>query len=104
MNQIAFTMKLLPGFEKEYEKRHDEIWPELQALLKASGISDYHIFLDRSSNTLFAFQQTSGTSSSQDLGETELVKKWWAYMADIMETNPDNSPVTNPLTKVFTLK
>lgn len=103
MNQIAFTMKLLPGFADEYKKRHDEIWPELQTLLRGSGITDYHIFLDNSSNTLFAFQQTSGDSSSQDLGNTEVVKRWWAYMADIMETNPDNSPVINPLIKVFTL-
>ncbi|WP_209330052.1 L-rhamnose mutarotase [Lunatimonas salinarum] len=104
MKQIAFTMKLLPGFAVEYERRHDEIWPTLQALLRESGITDYHIFLDEDSNTLFAFQQTSGEGSSQDLGSHEVVKKWWAYMADIMETNTDNSPVTKPLNKVFSLK
>lgn len=97
-------MKLYPGFASVYEKRHDEIWPELVALLKEAKITDYHIFLDIESNTLFAFQQVDGAGSSQDLGSTAIVKKWWAYMADIMETNPDNSPVITPLKKVFSLK
>ena len=104
MKQVAFTMKLLPGFAEEYQRRHDEIWPSLQSLLKESGITDYHIFLDKDTHTLFAFQQTAGQGSSQELGSNEIVKKWWAYMADIMETNPDHSPVTKPLSKVFTLK
>nr|MBI1229422.1 L-rhamnose mutarotase [Cytophagales bacterium] len=103
MKQVAFTMKLYPGFAEEYEKRHHEIWPELVALLKEAQITDYHIFLDSDSNTLFAFQQISGEGTSQDLGNTEIVKKWWAYMADIMETKEDKSPVTNPLKKVFSL-
>jgi L-rhamnose mutarotase len=103
MKQVAFTMKLYPGFAEEYEKRHREIWPELVALLKEAQITDYHIFLDSDSNTLFAFQQVSGEGTSQDLGNTEIVKKWWAFMADIMETKEDKSPVTNPLKKVFSL-
>lgn len=100
--KIAFKMKLKPGFAEEYQKRHDAIWPELSKLLKDNGISDYTIFLDEETNTLFAVQQQSG-SSSQDLGQTEVVQKWWAYMADIMETNPDYSPVSIPLKKVFQL-
>lgn len=103
MQKVAFKMKLKPGFEQEYQKRHDEIWPELSALLKESGISDYSIFLDEETNTLFAVQKQSG-QSSQDLGQTEIVKKWWAYMADLMETNPDNSPVSVPLKEVFHLE
>ncbi|MCC5936094.1 MAG: L-rhamnose mutarotase [Lunatimonas sp.] len=104
MKQVAFTMRLKPGFAEEYQRRHDEIWPALQSLLKESGITDYHIFLDDATNTLFAFQQTAGEGSSQDLGSNEVVKKWWAYMADIMETHPDHSPITKSLTKVFSLK
>ena len=100
--KIAFKMKLKPGFEAEYKKRHDEIWPELVTLLKESGISDYSIFLDEETNNLFAVQQQIG-SSSQDLGSTQIVQKWWAYMADIMETNADNSPKTFPLEMVFHL-
>ncbi len=100
--KIAFKMKLKPGFEAEYKKRHDEIWPELATLLKENGISDYSIFLDEETNNLFAVQQQRG-SSSQDLGSTQIVQKWWAYMADIMETNADNSPKTFPLEMVFHL-
>jgi len=97
-------MKLLPGCREEYIKRHNLIWPELVTLLKKEGISNYSIFLDEETNTLFAYQEQSGESSSQDLGNTEIVKRWWKYMADIMETNPDNSPVTTPLDQVFYMK
>jgi L-rhamnose mutarotase len=102
--RFAFKMKLNPGFKEEYRKRHNEIWPELAKLLKNEGIGNYSIFLDEETNTLFAYQEQSGSSSSQDLGQTEIVKKWWKYMADIMETNPDNSPVTIPLEQVFYMK
>jgi L-rhamnose mutarotase len=102
MQRFAFKMKLKPGYIAEYKKRHDEIWPELAALLKQAGVSDYSIFLDEETNTLFAVQKQSG-ASSQDLGSTPIVQKWWAYMADLMDTNPDNSPVTVPLQEVFYL-
>lgn len=101
--KIAFVMKLKPGFADEYKKRHASIWPELAELLKNNGIRDYSIFLDPNTNYLFAVQQQDSSSSSQDLGTNQIVKKWWAYMADIMETNPDNSPVSIPLTQVFHL-
>ena len=100
---IAFKMKLKPGFEEEYKRRHDALWPELKALLKENGIYDYSIFLDTETNILFAVQKNSGTQGSQDLGKNPIVKKWWAYMADLMDTNPDNSPVTIPLREVFHL-
>jgi L-rhamnose mutarotase len=101
MQTVAFKMKLNPGLAAEYKKRHDEIWPELKKLLKDNGISDYSIFLDEETNILFAVQKQDGKGSSQDLGTTEIVKKWWAYMAEVMETNPDNSPVSVPLQQVF---
>ncbi len=94
-------MKMLPGCREEYIRRHNKIWPELTELLKAEGITNYSIFLDEETNTLMAYQEQQGDHSSQDLGATEVVKKWWKYMADIMETNPDNSPVTIPLEQVF---
>jgi len=96
-------MKLKPGMAAEYAKRHAEIWPELKALLKDAGISDYSIFLDEETGTLFAVQKNSGDVGSQDLGRNGIVQRWWAYMADIMETNPDNSPQSIPLTEVFHL-
>jgi L-rhamnose mutarotase len=94
-------MKLKPGMKEEYKRRHDEIWPELVALLRESGVCDYSIFLDEETNTLFAVQKSSGDAGSQDLGAEEIVQRWWAYMADIMDTNPDNSPVTKPIEEVF---
>lgn len=103
MAKIAFKMKLKPGFEAEYQKRHDKIWPEVKALLKANGVSDYAIFHDRETNFLFAVQNQDGRSS-QDLGNHDIVQKWWAYMADIMETNSDQSPVSNSLDLLFHLE
>lgn len=102
MEKIAFKMKLKEGQKEEYIKRHNEIWPELVRLLKTAGVSDYSIFLDEETDTLFAVQKQAG-SSSQDLGQEEVVQKWWKYMADIMETHADSSPVSIPLTKVFHL-
>ena len=101
MKRVAFKMYLKPGFEQEYIDRHNAIWPELKKLLKDAGIADYSIFWDKETNILFAVQQVSGDGGSQELGSTEIVQKWWAYMADIMETNPDNSPVSIELTELF---
>jgi L-rhamnose mutarotase len=101
MKREAFKMYLKPGYEAEYERRHHEIWPEVKQLLKESGVSDYSIYWDKDTNILFAVQKVSGEASSQDLGDNPIIQKWWAYMADIMETNPDNSPVSIPLKEVF---
>jgi L-rhamnose mutarotase len=97
-------MRLKPGCKAEYRRRHDEIWPELTKLLKDAGVSDYSIFLDEETNTLFAVQKQGGSSSSQDMGGSAVVKRWWAYMADIMETNPDGSPVSISLSEMFHLE
>ena len=99
--KIAFKMRLKPGCKEEYRKRHAAIWPELRLLLKDNGVSDYSIFLDEETNILFAVQQQEGAQSSQDLGSLEIMQRWWAFMADIMDTNPDNSPVAIPLEEVF---
>ena len=99
--RIAFKMKIKTGAIEEYKKRHDELWPELHRLLKDAGISEYSIFYDEETCTLFAFQKQAGKRGSQDLGKTEIVRRWWKYMSDIMETNPDNSPVSTSLKEVF---
>jgi L-rhamnose mutarotase len=101
MERVAFKMHLEKGMREEYKKRHDAIWPELKQLLKDAGINEYSIFLDEETDTLFAFQKVTEGSGSQDLGQNELVQKWWKFMADIMKTNPDNSPVSVPLEEVF---
>lgn len=99
----AFRMKIKKGFETEYARRHALIWPEMKELLKKQGISDYSIFLDEDTDTLFAYQLSNGENGSQDLGNLEIVKKWWRYMADIMDVNDDFSPVSIPLKEVFHL-
>lgn len=104
MKRVAFKMKLKEGCFAEYKKRHDEIWPELSALLSSAGIVNYSIFFDPETNILFAYHELLGTSGSQDLGSTPINQKWWKYMADIMETNPDNSPVSVTLEEAFYLK
>lgn len=103
MEEVAFTMKLKPGVAAEYERRHDEIWPELTALLQDAGIRDYSIYLDGASGTLFAVQKRLPGHTTDSLPATEIMQRWWAYMGDLMETNPDNSPVVQPLPRVFHL-
>ena len=94
-------MYLLPGHSAEYKKRHDEIWPELGVLLHQVGIQNYSIFLDESTRTLFGYLEAPDLSTIDSLPAQEVMKKWWAHMADIMETNPDHSPVSIDLTPVF---
>ena len=104
MEKIAFVMKLKPGNEAEYEKRHDEVWPELSQTLKQAGVSDYSIFLEKSSGKLFGVLKRSKDHSMEQLPLDPVVKKWWAFMADIMETHPDNSPVAEDMDCVFHLE
>lgn len=104
MNQrVAFKMKLFPGCEAEYKKRHDEIWPELSALLKQVGISEYSIFLDEETNSLFGFLKAGDQKLLDSLPAQAVMQKWWAYMGDLMESNADHSPVSIPLKEVFYL-
>ncbi len=104
MKRYGFKMKLKPGCREEYIRRHQAIWPELALLIREGGVSDYSIFLDQETDILFAVQKVSGEQSSQEMGVHPVVARWWAYMADIMETNPDQSPVTLPLEEVFYLE
>jgi len=103
MTRVAFKMKLYKGNEEEYRKRHDQLWPELEALLKQAGISDYSIFLDSETNFLFGVLKANDPAALDDLPSKPVMQKWWAYMKDIMESNPDNSPVSTPLKEVFYL-
>jgi L-rhamnose mutarotase len=103
MQRVAFKMQMNEGAEEEYRKRHDEIWPELKTLLKENGISDYSIFLDMSTNALFGVLKVHDAISLDQLPSQPIMRKWWAYMKDIMLSNEDNSPVSIPLTEVFYL-
>jgi L-rhamnose mutarotase len=104
MQKYAFRMRLNPGQEAEYKRRHDAIWPDLVALLKNSGISDYSIHLDRETGTLFGVLWRRDDHGMDALPAHPVMRRWWAHMADIMETNPDKSPVAVPLETVFHLE
>ncbi|MGB8818441.1 MAG: L-rhamnose mutarotase [Rhizobiaceae bacterium] len=103
MQRHAFKMFLNPGQESEYVKRHDAIWPELSKLLKEAGICNYSIHIDRNTNTLFGYLERTDDHKMADLPNDPVMKKWWAYMGDIMKTNPDGSPVAIDLTETFYL-
>ncbi|MFT7482970.1 MAG: L-rhamnose mutarotase [Oceanospirillaceae bacterium] len=103
MKRVAFKMRLKSGQKVEYVKRHNAIWPELSALLRAAGISEYSIFFDDETNTLFAFQKVTGNAGSQDLANNPIVQTWWAYMADLMDVNEDDSPISTELEELFYL-
>lgn len=104
MARRAFKMKLFSGQIAEYQRRHDEIWPELKQLLKETGVSDYSIFLDEDTLDLFGVMEVSDEGKMADLPAHPVMQKWWHYMKDIMETNADASPVSIPLREVFYLK
>jgi L-rhamnose mutarotase len=103
MQRHAFKMRLNPGAEAEYIRRHDAIWPELAELLRQAGISNYSIHLDRETLTLFGYLERRDDHAMDDLPTNPVMRKWWAYMGDIMETNADGSPVAVPLVETFFL-
>lgn len=103
MQRHAFKMRLNPGMEAEYTRRHDEIWPDLVDLLHQAGISNYSIHLDQETNTLFGYLERRDDHSMDDLPNHPVMKRWWAHMGDIMATNPDGSPVAIPLAETFHL-
>ena len=99
----GFCMKLYPGQEAEYEKRHNELWPEMKEMIHEHGGKNYSIFLDRETLTLYGYIEIDDPELWAKSAVTEINQIWWAYMADIMETNPDNSPVSKDLNLVFHL-
>lgn len=103
MQRVAFKMKLFAGQAEEYKKRHDGIWPELRTLLKATGIEDYSIYLDEETNILFGLLKVVNEIKLDELPHHPVMKRWWSYMKDIMETNDDNSPISVRLKEVFYL-
>ena len=103
MKRVAFKMQLNKGFEAEYKKRHDELWPELKELLKSTGISEYTIFLDDTTNGLFGILKIEDAQLLDDLPQHPVMQKWWLYMKDIMESNSDSSPISILLKEVFYL-
>ncbi|QMU58207.1 MAG: L-rhamnose mutarotase [Boseongicola sp.] len=103
MEKYAFKMQLNPGCEAEYKRRHDELWPDLEQLLRDAGMSDYSIHLDMDTNILFGVLWRTADHKMDHLPTHDIMQKWWAHMADIMETHPNNEPIATPLTPVFHL-
>ena len=102
--QKGFKMKLYPGMKAEYEKRHHELWPEMIEMIHAHGGKNYTIFLDEETLTLFGYLEIEDEDLWSKSADTAINRKWWDFMADIMETNPDNSPVSKPLEALFHLE
>ena len=101
MIRKAFIMTVHPGQEAEYERRHSPIWPELEAVLKAHGVTSYSIFLEPATRQLFAYTEIEDEARWQALAQTEVCRRWWASMRELMPTNPDHSPVAVELKEVF---
>jgi L-rhamnose mutarotase len=101
MIRKGFVMSVHAGCEAEYEKRHNPIWPELEATLKAHGVRTYTIFLNPSTNQLFGYAEVEDQARWEAIAETPVCRRWWAHMREIMPSNADNSPVAQPLKEVF---
>jgi L-rhamnose mutarotase len=104
MKRCGFKMQLKPGSVAEYKRRHDEIWPELVVALRNAGISDYSIFLDEETLTLFAVRRESDSAKPALLRDHPVVRRWWDSMAPLMVVRADNEPVSNELQEVFYLE
>ncbi len=101
MIRKAFVMTLRPGQQAEYERRHNPIWPDLEAVLRDHGVWNYSIFLDRASGRLFAYAEVESEDGWQQIAQNDVCRKWWAHMKELMATNEDNSPLSTSLDEVF---
>ncbi len=103
MIRKAFVMSVNPDKHAEYEDRHNPIWPELAQVLKAHGVHNYSIFLHAETNQLFGYVEIESEAQWDAIASTEVCQRWWAYMADVMPTHSDNSPISSELKSVFHL-
>jgi len=97
----AFRMAVTPGRESEYIRRHQPIWPELEATLLEHGVHTYTIFLDRTTGELFAYVEFESAEGWEAVARTDVCRRWWAHMRELMPSNPDSSPVSTALDEVF---
>jgi L-rhamnose mutarotase len=104
MIRKAFVMQVNPGAEAEYARRHNPIWPELEAVLKENGVTNYSIFLLPETRQLFAYAETEDEARWAAIAATPVCRRWWAYMKEVMPSNPDNSPTARELREVFHLE
>lgn len=97
----AFVMSVFPDQHAEYERRHNPIWPELEQTLKALGVHNYSIFLDEATNQLFGYAEIESEEQWAAIAQTEICQRWWRHMREVMPSNEDSSPQSNPLREVF---
>lgn len=103
MLRKAFLMKLKPSSRDEYERRHNPVWPEMEEILRSHGVRNYSIFYEPGADRLFAYAEVESEELWQRIANTEVCRRWWAYMGELMLTNPDDSPVSEMLEEVFHL-
>ena len=103
MLRKAFRLRVKPSAHAEYRRRHDALWPEMRDTLLAHGVRSYSIFLDPPTSSLFAYAEIDSLAQWESIATTPVCRRWWAFMADIMDTNPDGSPATTDLAEVFHL-
>ena len=103
MIRKAFVMSVNPGCEAEYARRHQPIWQELADVLRAHGVHNYSIHLLPETRQLFGYAEIENEERWQSIAQTEVCRRWWKHMADVMPANPDSSPVSAPLQEVFYL-
>lgn len=104
MIRKAFVLSVNPGHEAEYARRHQPIWAELAAVLKAQGVHKYSIFLHPETRQLFGYVEIEDEARWAAIAQTEVCQRWWRFMAEVMPTNPDHSPVSRELREVFRLE
>jgi L-rhamnose mutarotase len=104
MIRKAFVMQLHQGQEAEYRRRHNPIWPELEAVLRSHGVRSYSIFLHPQTLQLFAYAEVEDEARWDSIASTAECQRWWTFMRDLMDTNADHSPVSVPLAEVFNLR
>lgn len=104
MIRKAFVMSVQPGHEAEYARRHQPIWAELSPVLKAHGVHNYSIFLHPETRQLFGYVEIEDEAKWAAIAQTEICQRWWRFMADVMPSNPDHSPVSRELREVFHLE
>jgi L-rhamnose mutarotase len=103
MIRKAFRMSVHHGQEDEYARRHNPIWRELADMLAAHGVRNYSIFLDRQTGDLFAYAEIESEERWDAIAATDVCRRWWRYMSDVMPSKPDGQPVSRPLPEVFHL-
>lgn len=106
MTRKAFVIQAKPGMAEEYQRRHNPIWPELQQVLKQHGVSNYSIFLRQETGELFGYLEVEDEERFNQIGESDVCRRWWRYMTEVLICDSDNSPKAREemLSEVFHLE